>query len=132
MNETYASQPAGSERPAGMCLGSGHLVVYGNPAFISTFGSSCIGMPARETMLSLPPDAFDLLDRVLARGRPLARWITVGAQDWRLTAMPRIDVETGEPYGVSFHLRRRSDLPVIRDVRPATDPGRDWISPPSP
>ena len=126
------NDPQANQRPAGMCLGPGHLVVYGNPAFMSTFGSGCIGIPARETLLSLPPEAFDLLDRVLARSRPLARWIMVEAQDWRLTAMPRIDIETGEPYGVSFHLRRRSDLPVTRNPRPATDPGREWISPPTP
>jgi hypothetical protein len=115
-----------------MCVGAGHLVVYGNPAFVATFGQRCVGMPARETMLSLPPEAFDLLDAVLADGRPLARWIAVDAEDWRMTAMPRLDVETGRIYGVSFHLRRRSDLPVIRPERTLDDARKEWLSPPSP
>ncbi|HLY15127.1 MAG TPA: hypothetical protein VKR24_12320 [Candidatus Limnocylindrales bacterium] len=121
-----------SQRPAGMCLGTGHLVVYGNPAFVATFGPHCVGMPARETMLSLPAEAFELLDAVLAEGRPLARWIAIGVDQWRLTAMPRLDFETGRAYGVSFHLRRRSDLPVVRPERTLEDARREWLSPPSP
>ena len=31
-----------------------------------------------------------------------------------MTAAPRADPETGQVYGVSFHLRERSDLPVTR------------------
>jgi hypothetical protein len=132
MTDMTARPKPGTGRPAGMCLGPGHLVVYGNPAFIATFGRSCIGMPARETMLSLPPEAFDLLDSVLAGGRPLARWIVVDGEDWRMTATPRREFEPGDPYGVSFHLRRRSDLPLIRDERPAPEARREWLSPPSP
>lgn len=113
-------------RPAGMCLGAGHLLVYGNPDFAATFGSRCIGMPAREALLNVPAEAFGLLDAVLAKGRPLARWIAIDGQAWRLTAMPRLDPETGRPYGVSFHLRRRSDVPVVRSERhlpgPAAQP----------
>lgn len=120
-----------SQRPAGMCLGSGHLVVYGNPAFVATFGPHCVGMPARETMLGLPAEAFELLDAVLAESRPLARWIAIGTDQWRLTAMPRLDFETGRAYGVSFHLRRRSDLPVVRPERTLADARREWLSPPS-
>ena len=131
MTDRTARPQPGAERPAGMCLGPGHLVVYGNPAFIATFGQGCIGMPARESMLGLPPEAFDLLDSVLAGGRPLACWIAVDGQDWRMTAMPRLDFETGQPYGVSFHLRRRSDLPVVRDAHQAHDARREWLSPPS-
>jgi hypothetical protein len=97
-----------------MCLGSGHMVVYGNPDFVAAFGGSTVGMPAREALVSLPAAAFGLLDAVLAEGRPLARWIVIDDQHWRLTGMPRIDPETGDPYGVSFHLRRRSDVPVLR------------------
>lgn len=119
-------------RPAGMCLGSGHLVVYGNPAFVAIFGQQCVGMPARETMLSLPSEAFDLLDAVLREGRPLARWIAIGGDDWRMTAIPRLDFETSRAYGVSFHLRRRSDLPVIRPERSPDEVRKEWISPPSP
>ena len=103
-------------RPAGFCLGHGHIVVYGNPAFVSAFGEQSVGLPAREGMLGLPAEAFELFDAVLREGRPLARWITREGDDWRLTAMPRLDFETHEPYGVAFHLRARSDLPVLLDA----------------
>jgi hypothetical protein len=103
-------------RPAGMCTGPGHVVVYGNPAFVTEFGGEAVGLPAREGMLGLPSTAFALLDAVLRDGRPFARWVRRGGQEWRLTAMPRLDPETGEPYGVAFHLRRRADRPtVLRD-----------------
>ena len=29
-------------RPAAFCFGPGHVVVYGNPAFISTFGEAVV------------------------------------------------------------------------------------------
>ena len=64
MTETAAATP---QRPAGMCLGPGHMIVYGNPAFVAVFGRQCVGLPARETMLSLPAEAFDLLDGRLDR-----------------------------------------------------------------
>ena len=125
------SESASVQRPAGMCLGPGHLVVYGNPAFVAMFGQGCVGMPARETMLGLPAEAFDLLDAVLAESRPLARWIAIGLDEWRMTAMPRLDFETGRAYGVSFHLRRRSDLPVVRPEGTIRNVGQEWLSPPS-
>ncbi len=131
MTESSATLRSAGERPAGMCLGSGHLVVYGNPAFVAMFGQHCVGMPARETMISLPAEAFDVLDAVLAEHRPLARWIIVGTEEWRLTAMPRVDFETGAAYGVSFHLRRRTDLPVVRPEPTAGEVRREWLSPPS-
>jgi hypothetical protein len=107
--------PTSERRPAGLATGPGHVVVHGNPAFQMTFGAAAIGMPARETMLDLPPEAFALLDAVLADGRPLARWITRADGDWRLTAMPRRDPLTFEVYGVAFHLRARSDVPILPD-----------------
>jgi hypothetical protein len=91
-----------------MCRGPGHIVVYGNPAFIAAFGERAVGMPARESLLDLPAGAFALLDAVLELGRPLARWIRYGGEDWRMTVVPRVD-PSGEVYGVSFHLRARSD-----------------------
>ena len=120
---TPDDDPAGSSRssgartrPAGLCAGTGHIVVYGNPAFVSAFGEQSVGLPAREGLVGLPAEAFALLDAVLRGGRPLARWITREGDDWRLTAMPRFDPETQEPYGVAFHLRARSDLPVLLDA----------------
>lgn len=100
-------------RPAGIALGHGHVVVYGNPAFRSMFGAGAIGLPARESLIGLPPTAFGLLDAVLSEGRPLARWIERDDGRWRLTAVPRRDPENGEVYGVAFHLRAGCDLPVI-------------------
>ncbi len=99
-------------RPAAMCRGQGHLIVYGNPAFVAAFGAQSVGTPARESLVSLPPTAFALLDLVLAGGRPLARWIRFDGADWRLTVAPRID-PSGEVYGVSLHLRARSDVPSV-------------------
>jgi hypothetical protein len=101
-------------RPAGMCRGPGHIVVYGNPAFVAAFGADAVGMPAREGIVDMPPAAFALLDAVLIRGKSLARWIKIAGVEWRLTVAPRID-PTGDVYGVSFHLRARSDLPVVAD-----------------
>ena len=64
-------------------------------------------------MIGLPSTAFALFDAVLDRGRPLARWVRFDGIEWRLTATPRLDPETRDPYGVAFHLRRRSDVPVV-------------------
>ena len=105
-------------RPAALCTGPGHLVVYGNPAFVATFGPQSVGPPARESLVGLPPAAFGLLDRVFARGRPLARWIRLGTEEWRMTVAPRRDPVTHEVYGVAFHLRARSDLPVLPGREP--------------
>ena len=109
-----AEDSPADRRPAGMCRGPGHIVVYGNPAFVAAFGAAAVGMPAREGIVDLPPAAFTLLDAVLSRGKPLARWIKISGEEWRLTVAPRID-PTGDVYGVSFHLRARSDLPVVAD-----------------
>jgi hypothetical protein len=103
-------------RPAGLCVGAGHILVHGNAAFVAEYGEASIGLPAREVMVGLPGETFSLLDAVLHRGRPLARWIRRDDEDWRLTAMPRLDPETNLPYGVAFHLRARSDVPVVRDA----------------
>lgn len=74
-------------------------------------------MPARETLIDLPPGAFELLDAVYTRGRPLARWIERGDETWRMTAIPRRDPDTEEVYGVAFHLRARSDMPETGAAR---------------
>jgi hypothetical protein len=100
-------------RPAAFCYGAGHVVVHGNSAFRASFGERAVGLPAREALLDLPSEAFELLDLVFRKGRPLARWIHRGLEEWRITAAPRIDPETREVYGVLFHLRSRSDLPVL-------------------
>jgi hypothetical protein len=91
-------------------------VVYGNPAFIAAFGKQAVGVPARETLLDLPRGAFSLMDTVLDRGKPLARWIRFRGEEWRMTAAPRRDPGTGEVYGVAFHMRARSDTEVADAV----------------
>jgi PAS domain-containing protein len=101
-------------RPAGMTVGPGHVVVYGNPAFRAIFGEAAVGLPARESMLDLPADAFALLDTVLETGRPLARWIRRDGREWRLTAIPRREPGSDDVFGVAFHLRERDDLPVLK------------------
>jgi len=93
--------------PAGMCVGAGHMVVYGNPAFVAAFGARSVGLPAREVMLGLSSDAFGVMDAVLKRGHAAARWVRLGGEEWRLTVAPRVDPGTAEVYGVHFHLRRR-------------------------
>jgi hypothetical protein len=102
-----------ARRPAAICHGPGHIVKYGNPAFVARFGAKCVGLPAREALLDLPPDAFALMDVVLSLGRPFSRWLTLGGDEWRMTAVPRVDPGTQEVYGVAFHMRARADLPVV-------------------
>jgi len=55
LGRAWAAQ-AGPEtrRPAAMCLGPGHFVVYGNPAFVAVFGTEALGVPAREGLAGLP------------------------------------------------------------------------------
>jgi hypothetical protein len=105
-------------RPAAMCRGRGHLIVYGNRAFLLAFGTRAVGLPAREGLVGLPPEAFGLLDTVFDGGRALACWLEMGGERWRMTAAPRVDPMTGEVYGVSFHLRARSDVPIVPDRAP--------------
>ena len=114
---------APARRPAGICRGSGHVVIYGNPAFVAIFGIRAVGMPARESLVDLPAAAFALLDAVLVNGKPLARWIRFAGEDWRMTVAPRRDPGTGEVYGVAFHLRARSDVPVVANELPDELPG---------
>lgn len=115
--EEGTRQPSGTRgtpvRPAAFCYGAGHLVMHGNADFRASFGQRAIGLPVREVLIDLPSEAFDLLDAVFKRGKPLARWIRRNDEEWRLTAAPRTDPESHEVYGVLMHLRARSDLPVL-------------------
>jgi hypothetical protein len=92
--------------------------MHGNPAFQASFSASAIGLPAREILVDLPNAAFDVMDTVFAEGRPLATWLPGPGEDWRLTVAPRRDPETGETYGVTFHLRARSDVPLLAPSNP--------------
>ena len=99
--------------PAGFCHGQGLVVVYGNPAFKRVFGDGSVGLPAREGMLGLSRTGFALMDVVLLQGRPLARWVRLAGETWRMTAAPRIDAGTGDVYGIAFHLRPRDPQPPV-------------------
>ncbi len=104
----------GPPRPAGLCWGAAHVVVHANPALLSAFSSGIVGIPAREALVGLPREAFDLLDAVLRDGRPLAREVLRDREPWRMTVVPRRDPETGEVYGVTFYLRSRRDPAIAR------------------
>jgi hypothetical protein len=104
--------PDGAEtNPAGFCQGPGLIVVYGNPAFKRVFGDTSVGLPAREGMMGLSRTAFTLMDAVFRQARPLARWVRLSGETWRMTVAPRTDAGTGEVYGVAFNLRPRDREP---------------------
>lgn len=105
----------GPPYPAAFHVGAGHMIVHGNRAFIEAFGQGCIGQPAREALLDLPPAAFELMDLVYRGGKPLACRITTSGGERRLVVAARRDPETGETYGVTTHLR-----PVTREAGSAT------------
>lgn len=109
--EADEAQDGPQAHPAGICHGAGLIVVHGNPAFKRVFGVGSLGLPAREGMLGLSRTGFTLMDAVLRQGRPLARWVRLAGETWRMTATPRIDPGTGEIYGVAFHLRPREPEP---------------------
>jgi hypothetical protein len=103
-NSSDREQDGSQTNPAGICHGAGLMVIYGNPAFKRVFGEGSVGLPAREGMLGLSRTGFALMDAVLDQGRPLARWVRLTGETWRMTAVPRIELDTGEVFGVSFHL----------------------------
>jgi hypothetical protein len=96
---------SGPPYPAAFHVGAGHMIVHGNRAFIEAFGQGCIGQPAREALLDLPPAAFELMDLVYKGGKALACRITTPSGERRLVVAARRDPETGETYGVTTHLR---------------------------
>ncbi|HEY2916043.1 MAG TPA: hypothetical protein VGI98_02395 [Candidatus Limnocylindrales bacterium] len=110
-----AAAPAGAlaaapPQPVALLYGPGHRIVHANAAFIAEFGERGtilpIGVPAVEALLDVPPIVLEVVDRVLASGRPLATWVDVRGVRRRLTVAPRSDPETGEVYGVALRLAR--------------------------
>ena len=91
--------------PAAFHDGPAHIIRWANPPFVDIFGDGCRGLPAREVMTGLSRAGFELMDRVLREGRPLARRVATPAGDRRLVVVPRVDVEDSEVYGVVTHLR---------------------------
>jgi hypothetical protein len=95
--------PAG--HPAAFHDGPGHVIRWANPLFLAMFGQAVVGLPAREAMTGFGSAGFELMDRVRREGRPLARPVATPAGRYRLVVVPRRDIETGETYGVTTHLR---------------------------
>jgi hypothetical protein len=94
-----------SPAPAAFHVGSGHMIVLGNAAFMAAFGPNTLGQPAREALVGLPAKAFELMDLVLATGKAGACRLDTRLGPRRLVVAPRRDPETGEVYGVTTHLR---------------------------
>jgi hypothetical protein len=105
--------PGGVPAPAGHAAafhdGAAHIIRWANAPFAAMFGEGVVGLPAREAMTGLERRGFELMDRVLREGRPLARRVTTPGGQLRLVVVPRRDVETGETYGVATHLRQPGD-----------------------
>jgi hypothetical protein len=95
--------------PAAFHDGAAHMIRWANPPFLALFGEGVLGLPAREAMTGLGRGGFELMDRVLREGRPLARRVATPSGPLRLVVVPRRDIETGETYGVTTHLRRAGD-----------------------
>ena len=102
-------------QPVALLYGRGRLIVHANPPFVVEFGASCLDLPATEALPDWPRRVFDVIHRaseanrplatsVLESGRPLAAWGKVSGMRRRLTFAPRMDVETGEVYGVAIRL----------------------------
>jgi hypothetical protein len=111
------AEARGPGGPSAFLYGPAHLIRYGNPAFREAYGAGCLSQPAREAMTDLPRAAFELMDRVLREGRPLALRMTLPNGERRLVVVPRVDPADGEVYGVAVHLR------------PATHPARTGPNP---
>jgi hypothetical protein len=95
-------------QPVALLYGPAHKIVHANAAFIAEFGEGGavlpIGVPAAEALLDIPPLVLEVVDRVLASGRPLATWVALRGGRRRLTVAPRSDPETGEIYGVALRI----------------------------
>jgi len=100
----FPDRPGLAQQPTALLYGPGQRIVHGNPAFVAEFGPVAVGLPAREALVGLPSLVFDVADRVLTGGRPLACWLEVAGSRRRLTVAPRRDPETGEVYGVAIRL----------------------------
>ena len=102
-------------RPAGLCTGAGSHARLRQPRPEGRLRvrRDRPARPRRDRRATVRRRSTCSMPCTVA-ARPLACWITRDGEDWRLTAAPRKDPETGEVYGVAFHLRERSDLPVVR------------------
>jgi hypothetical protein len=99
------ARAATAGHPAAFHDGAAHVIRWANPPFLALFGAAVVGLPAREAMTGFGRAGFELMDRVLREGRPLARRVDAPSGPLRLVVVPRRDIETGEVYGVTTHLR---------------------------
>jgi hypothetical protein len=106
------TRPARAANPAAFHSGPAHVIVHGNSAFLETFGAGCVGQPARETLVSLPAEAFLLMDTVYREGKSLATRTKTSDGPKRLVIAARCDPETGETYGVASHIRPLTPEPA--------------------
>ena len=86
-------------------FGPGHVVMHGNPPFLAEFGSDVVAQPAREALVGLPDEAFDVMDLVLRTGRGAATDIETSHGPRRLVVVPRRAPDEDAPYGVTTCLR---------------------------
>jgi len=99
------ARTATAGHPAAFHDGPAHVIRWANPPFLALFDEGAVGLPAREAMTGLGRKGFELMDRVLHEGRPLACRVVTPSGQLRLVVVPRNDIETGETYGVTTHLR---------------------------
>ena len=108
-----APDPVGArQQPVALLYGRGSQIVHANPAFVAEFGAGLVGLPASEALPEWPRRVFEVVDRVLEGGRPLATWVEIGGRRRRLTAAPRRDPEDGEVYGVAVRLATVDEEPA--------------------
>lgn len=93
-----------AQQPVVLLYGRGSRIVHANPAFAAEFGPGLVGLPAIEALPAWPKRVFDIVERVLDGGRPLAAWVEVGGLRRRLTVAPRRDPEDDEVYGVAVRI----------------------------
>jgi hypothetical protein len=86
-------------------FGPGHVVMHGNPPFLAEFGPEVVGQPAREALVGLPDEAFEVMDLVLRTGRGAATDIETSHGPRRLVVVPRRAPDEDAPYGVTTCLR---------------------------
>ncbi|MFN8630852.1 MAG: hypothetical protein U0838_11200 [Chloroflexota bacterium] len=68
-----ADRHAVAGHPAAFHDGAAHVIRWANEPFLELFGPGVVGLPAREALAGLDSAGFELMDRVLREGRPLAR-----------------------------------------------------------
>ena len=124
MNPPEPGMTAQHPSPAALMYGPGHLIVFGNPAFVAEFGKGSVGLPAVEALPAWPRVAFELLDLAFREGRALAGWVRVDGLERRMVVAVRRDIETDEVYGLAVHLVARERVAAGRLHEPGAPSDR--------